>query len=156
MVPGAVGRRERPGLCDSERLRNAAEWARSQSFINGRFVEVDRGTGEVLSEHRHTRFIPGWSHERPNAGELEREVERRVHRLEPNDAWIPKPIDTSGIECREGAWYVNGKRVYTINQRREAVRLYHEELLRPARIAEKMGIPRETVKSWVHRAGMYG
>jgi hypothetical protein len=37
-------------------VASAAAWARRQEWVNGRFVEVDYATGEILSEHKHTPF----------------------------------------------------------------------------------------------------
>jgi hypothetical protein len=42
-------------------------------------------------------------------------------------------------------------RSYTIEQKREAVRLYRDAVLGQTEIAEKLGVPLSTVKTWVRR-----
>jgi hypothetical protein len=116
---------------------SAAEWARRQVFVNGRYVDLDDATGEIRGEHKHTPFIKSWPAE------------------QPDDAPIKPDPDHSDIEWKDGKWFMKGRRVYTLAERREVVRLYHEDLMRPARIAEKTGIPRETIRSWVRRAGAF-
>ena len=130
---------------------STAAWARRQHWVNGRFVEVDPTTGEVLGEHTHKHyprsFTRDWRSESP---------ERMTTIITEAPAAVDD-LTTDGIKWIDGQWIERKgdtmKRVYTQAERKEAVRLYHEELWRPARIAEKMDIPRDKIRNWVHHPG---
>jgi len=129
-------------ICDTDRLRT---WARSQVFANGRFAEVDGATGEVLSEHRHPRFIRDGDYDRQDV--LDWDDYGRPERAGD----VPQQ-PALNLEWHERTgWLSNGKRLYTMRERRETLRLYHDELMQPAKIAALTGIPRETIRSWIRR-----
>lgn len=73
--------------------------------------------------------------------------EKKAERDNEFKPW-PKPIH----EYKDGAWYRmdNGKRVYTDNERLEAIRLYRSGSSAGV-VGKKIGAPAGTVRTWARR-----
>lgn len=132
-------------------VRAAAAWARRQEWINGRFVEVDRATGEVLGEHIWCK------------------VDGFIRTYEPVDcdrperSFDPPRVTDRRVEWRDGRWVdvspLTGEvlhRMYTQAERKEAVRLFLESGMSTAEVGRKLDIPRNTISSWVRRSRSSG
>jgi CENP-B N-terminal DNA-binding domain len=64
----------------------------------------------------------------------------------------PRPMPKPNAEYRNGGWYrmSDGKRVYTLNEKREAIELYRTGLSAGA-VGAKFGLAPATVRTWAKR-----
>lgn len=126
----------RPGMKAAPYVREAAAWARRIRLVNGRFAEINLDTGEIMSEPMGmTRFL---------AADPDADLP-----LEPGDSRYPRPLRNDRYEWRDGAWYKDGKRVFTLNEKREALQLAERTSIRKA--ATELGISPNTIKTWLFR-----
>jgi hypothetical protein len=72
-----------------------------------------------------------------------------------HEDWKPRPLRGTDYEYRDEGWYRvrDGKRVYTWNERNEAVRMYRSGISATV-VGDKAGIPAATIRTWARRERM--